>query len=264
MAATPRDAAVVVLMRERARAGPKPEVLLLKRHAKAECAAGAYGFPGGRLDAMDSIPAALALSRGFSATAAASLMDVTSTSKALGFWIAALRQAFEETGILLARYGDGRLWQPTPRETSHIAANRRALQQGVTTFANLMHDLERALATDLLVYFAHWITPEIRPLRFSTRFFLAHVPSGLTAQPESVDVGDAVWIPPEEALQRHARGEMEMMAVTTKLLQRLSPFPSALAAVEHFRDVPVETVLPKAVRQEDGSSCMLYPGDEGY
>lgn len=263
MVATLRDAATVVLMRDVPGVGNKPEVLMVKRHANEAFAAGAYVFPGGILEAADSIPAALVLSQGFPPTAAAALLpDVTPAAKALGFWIAALRETFEETGILLARYADGRLWEPSRREVVHIAALRRALQQGVTTFAAMMHDLERFLATDLLVYFAHWITPETYPLRFSTRFFLARVPSGLKAQPDHVEVVDQIWIAPEVALQRHATGEMEMMTVTTKILQTLSRFPSTTAAVEHLRDTSVETVLPKTVVQADGSTRMLYPGDE--
>jgi 8-oxo-dGTP pyrophosphatase MutT (NUDIX family) len=265
MIATPRDAATLVLMRDIPGIGTKPEVLLLKRHAHEAFAAGAYVFPGGMLEADDTIPAALALSRGVSlAAAAARLADATPASQALGLWIAALRETFEETGILLACYADGRFWEASPAERVQLAAQRRAMQQGVTSFVNMMHDVERYLATELLVYFAHWITPEIRPLRFSTRFFLAQAPDRFTALPDAVEVVEQIWLTPEEALQRHAKGEMEMMTVTVKILQTLSCFPSAAAAIEQLRDQPVATVLPKAMRQADGSTRLLYPGDEGY
>ncbi len=265
MVATPQDAATVVLMREVPGIGTKPEVLMLKRRADAAFAAGAYVFPGGMLDAEDWIPASLALSHDWPPEAAAArLQDVKPASKALGFWITALRETFEETGILLARYADGQLWEPTPAERAQIASQRRALQRGEAPFATIMHDLERFLATDLLLYFAHWITPETRPLRFSTRFFLASVPRGLEAQPDHVEVVEHIWISPEDALQQRAHGDMEMMTVTTKILQTLSRFPSAAEAVKQLRRVRVETVLPKAAVQEDGSTRMLYPGDEGY
>jgi 8-oxo-dGTP pyrophosphatase MutT (NUDIX family) len=265
MIATPRDAATLVLMRDLPGIGTKPEVLLLKRHAREAFAAGAYVFPGGMLEADDTIPAALTLSRGVSpAVAAARLADATPASRALGLWIAALRETFEETGILLACYADGRFWEPSAAESVQLAAQRRAMQQGVTSFVNMMHDVERYLATELLVYFAHWITPEIRPLRFSTRFFLAQAPDRLTALPDAVEVVEQLWLTPEEALQRHAKGDLEMMTVTVKILQILSCFPSAAAAIEQLRDQPVTTVLPKAIRQADGSTRLLYPGDEGY
>jgi 8-oxo-dGTP pyrophosphatase MutT (NUDIX family) len=217
------------------------------------------------LEAEDSIPASLVLSQEVPPEAAAALLsDVQPASKALGFWIAALRETFEETGILLARLASGELWEPSPTDRLQIAGQRRALQAGTAPFATVMHDLERYLATDLLVYFAHWITPETRPIRFSTRFFLARVPPGLEAEPDLVEVVDHVWISPEEALQRHAAGDMDMMTVTTKILQMLSQFGSVADAIRKLRYEPVETVLPKAVVQDDGSTRMLFPGDAGY
>lgn len=258
MVATPRDAVTAVLMREVPGVGTKPEVLMLKRH-------GAYVFPGGMVEPDDSIPAALALSHTFPAqVAAARFKDGTPPEKALGFWIAALRETFEATGLLFARLGDGRLWEPTPAEHAYIETNRRAFQQGLVTFVSMMHDLERFLATDLLVYFAHWITPETHALRFSTRFFLARVPSSLQAQLNHLKDSEPTWMTPEAALQRHAAGEMDMSTVTTKILQRLSAFTSAETALRQLRRVPVEAVLPKPVRQADGSTHTLYPGDEGY
>lgn len=265
MVATPRDAATVVLMREVPGVGTKPEVLMLKRHADEAFAAGAYVFPGGMLEEDDWIPPSLVLSHDIPTEAAAILMpDVSPPAKALGYWIAALRETFEETGILLARYSDGRLWEPTPAETIQIAAQRRALLQGTAPFATVMHDLERMLATDLLVYFAHWITPETLPIRFSTRFFLARVPSVLQAEPDQVEVVEQVWIAPEDAIQQHAAGDMKMLSVTVKILETLSQFSSAAEAIKKLLYTPVETVLPKPVVQADGTTRMLYPGDEGY
>jgi 8-oxo-dGTP pyrophosphatase MutT (NUDIX family) len=263
MVATPRDAVTLVLMREVPGVGTQPEVLMLQHHAKEAGAAGAYGFPGGMLQADDYIPAALALSRGVSLDAAAArCADATPAPQALGFWIAALRQTFEETGILLARYADGRFWELSPADRVQLAAQRRALQKGVTTFVNMMHDVERSLATDLLIYFAHWITPENRPLRFSRRVFLARVPSGVTALPDAVEVVEQLWITPEAALQRHAQGDLKMRPMTTDILRTLSRFRSAAQALEQLRDTPVTAVSPKATMQADGATRMVDSGDE--
>ena len=265
MVATPDDTATLVLMREAQDATRKPEVLLLKRYASEACAAGAYGFPGGVLEAVDIIPAAQALSPLFPPAAAAErLPDVAQPAHALGFWITAWRKTFAEAGILLARHADGRLWHPSPDDVIRLAAQWRSLRRGETMFVTMMHDLELYLATDLLIYFAHWITPEMCPRRFSTRFFLVHVPEELTAVPDRMEVVEQVWITPEAALQRHTSGEMEMMTVTTKILQTLCSFPSAAAALEHLQETPVTTVLPKAVVQADGRTRILYPWDEGY
>jgi 8-oxo-dGTP pyrophosphatase MutT (NUDIX family) len=160
----------------------------------------------------------------------------------LGFWIAALRETFERAGILLARYGDGRLWEPNANDLQVLARQRQALQQGRTNFPNMMHDLERALATDLLIYFAHGITPEDRPQRFSTRFFLAHMPSSVSPLPDQSEGVEQLWVTPEEVLQQHANGTLALPSGATHILQLLKPFPSATAAIEHFRLQPVATV----------------------
>lgn len=265
MVATPRDAVTLVLMREVPGVDTKPEVLMLQHHAKEAGAAGAYGFPGGMLQADDYIPAALALSRGVSLEAAAArCADAIPAPKALGLWIAAVRETFEKTGILLARYADGRFWELSPADSVQLTAQRRAMQKGMTTFVNMMHDVERSLATDLLIYFAHWITPENRPLRFSTRVFLARMSSGLTALPDAVEVVEQLWITPEAALQRQAQGDMKMMHMSTEILRTLSRFRSAAQAIEQLRDTPVTAVLPKARVQADGTTRMVYPGDEDY
>jgi 8-oxo-dGTP pyrophosphatase MutT (NUDIX family) len=265
MVATPRDAVTLVMMREVPGVGTQPEVLMLQLHAKEASAAGAYGFPGGMLEADDYIPAALALSRGVSLEAAAArCADITPAPKALGFWIAALRETFEATGILLARYADGRFWELSPSDSVQLAAQRRALQKGITTFVNMMHDVERSLATDLLIYFAHWLTPENRSLRFSTRVFLARVPSSVTAVPDTDEVVEPLWITPEAALQRHTQGDLQMIPMTTEILRTLSRFRSAARAIEQLRDAPVTAVLPKARVQADGTTHVVYPGDEDY
>jgi 8-oxo-dGTP pyrophosphatase MutT (NUDIX family) len=207
--------------------------------------AGAYAFPGGILEPNDFIPPALALSRAFTATeAAVRIPDVEPASRLLGLWIAALRETFETAGILLARYGDGRLWEPNANDLQVLARQRQALQQGRTNFPNMMHDLERALATDLLIYFAHGITPEDRPQRFSTRFFLAHMPASVSPLPDQSAGVEPLWMTPEDALQHHANGTLALLSGTTHILQFLKPFPSAAAAIEHFRLQPIETVLP--------------------
>jgi 8-oxo-dGTP pyrophosphatase MutT (NUDIX family) len=244
MTTTPQDAAMLVLIRDCPGAGSMPEVLLVKRPADDALHAGAYAFPGGMLEPDDSIPPALALSREFTAAeAAVRIPDVEPASRLLGLWIAALRETFETAGILLARYGDGRLWEPNANDLQVLARQRQALQQGRTNFPNMMHDLERALATDLLIYFAHGITPEGRPQRFSTRFFLAHMPSGVSPLPDQSEGIEQLWVTPEEMLQQHANGTLALLSGATHILQILKPFPSAAAASEHFRLQPIATVL---------------------
>lgn len=245
MTATAHDAATLVLMRDHIGTGTTPEVLLVQHRPAATGAAGAYVFPGGLLEPTDALPPALALSREFTAAEAMlRLPDVEPASRALSFWIAALRTTFDQAGLLLARYGDGRLWEPDGHDLRILGRQRQAMQQESTTFPNLMHDLERALATDLLVYFAYGSTPASEPPCVITRFFLARLPSGIAAVPAQDDGIAPLWVPPADALQPHADGALGMTTATTKILQLLRPFPSAAAAIAHFRLQPVETVSP--------------------
>ncbi len=243
MATILQDAAMLVLMRQWPGAGTKPEVLLIKRRSERGFETGAYSFPGGVLEPTDSIPAALALSPGLTeAEAALRMPDVEPSSRALSFWIAALRQTFAEADLLLARYGDGKLWQPNAADLRTLVWQRRAWQQGHTNFPNMMYDLERWLAAEILVYFAHQITPETRSPRFSTRCFLTRVPSGVSALPETSKAIEQIWLTPEEALQCHANGELKITTVVANLLRSLMPFSTAQAAINHMRLQTVETL----------------------
>lgn len=243
MAETSQDAATLVLLRDPLGAGTTPEVLLIQRCPGAAGGSGAYAFPGGRVEPVDALPSALALSRTFTTDEAAlRVPDVEPASRALSFWIAALRHTFEQTGLLLARYGDGRLWEPAGPDLERLVQQRRAIQQERTNFPNLMHDLERALGTDLLIYFAHGITPNRQSQHWSRRFFLAYVPASIAALPEQHHDVEPLWVSPEEALQRHANDTLDLTTVTTTILQRLRLFPSAAAAIEHLRRQPVERV----------------------
>jgi hypothetical protein len=245
MADTPQDAATLVLMRDPSGAGTTPEVLLIQRCPDEALVPGAYAFPGGRLIPDDILPSALTLSRTFTAAEAAlRLPEVEPAARALSFWIAALRITFGANRLLLARYGDGRLWEPAGFDLHRLVQHRRALQQGSTNFPNMMHDLERALATDLLVYFAHGIVPEMQSLHFARRFFLAGMPSGVSPLPDQHDVGAPLWVTAEEALQRHGDGTLALRPVTLNILQLLRPFPSTAAALDHLRRQPVEIVVP--------------------
>lgn len=243
MADTLHDAAMLVLIRDAIGTGTTPEVLLVKRCSHETPVPDAYTFPGGTLAPIDAIPSALSLSRVFTAAEAAfRLPDVESASRALSFWVAALRYTFEQVGILLARYGDGRLWEPEAHDLRRLMQHRKALQQGDTNFPNMMHDLERALATDLLVYFAHGIMPDTPSGHWSTRFFLAALPSGVSALPDQHAGGESLWVSPEEALQRSGKKTLAIPTVITHILQRLGPLPSAAQTLEHLRRQPVEMV----------------------
>lgn len=241
MVVTPQDAATLVLMRDSLGAGSTPEILLMKRCLEKAGGPATYAFPGGPIISTDTLPSALVLSYMFTAAEAAfRLPEVQPDTRALGFWIAALRTTFEQTGLLLARYGDGRLWEPTQQDVQRLVQSRQEMRQGSTNFPNMMHDLERALATDLLVYFAHGFTPAKPAGLLSRRFFIAWVPSGIPTLPDQHAMDALLWVTPEEALQRQANGVLTMGPFTTEILHLLRSFPSAAAAIDHLRQQPVE------------------------
>ena len=243
MATTPQDAATLVPMRDPLGVGSRPEVLLVKRRPDKVGDPATYAFPGGQIVPTDTLPSALALSRTLTAAEAAfRLPEVHPDARALSFWIAALRATFEQTGLLLARYGDGRLWEPNGQDAQRLLQHRRAMLQGSTNFPNLMHDLERALATDLLVYVAHGITAAKPAGLLSKRFFVACVPSSLPILADA-HTGDALlWVIPEEALQRQASGALALGPITTDILHRLRSFSSAAAAIDHLRRQPAQRI----------------------
>jgi 8-oxo-dGTP pyrophosphatase MutT (NUDIX family) len=256
-----REAATVVLARD----GPAGvEVLLLERHRASPMAPGAYAFPGGRVEAGDAAADWAPFCRGLSpAAAAAALPDVRPPARSLGFWVAALREAFEEAGVLLAWDRRG---GPFAAETlgSGLDAHRaRCRASGGAALRDLLAERGLALATDRLAYWAHWITPEERPVRYDTRFFVAAAPPALRAVPDGVEVVGARWLPPGEALALQGAGQLTLPAVTREILASVTPFPSAAALLAGAAGRDIRPIRPRIVLA-DGRERILMPGDPGY
>lgn len=238
---------------------------MLQRHAKDKFAAGAYVFPGGMLEDHDYNDAALELSPRLTVAQAHSMMpDVSSPEKAPGFFIAAIRETFEESGILLARTGNGDPWHPAPDQTQHIRKARNELHDSEFDFNGWVGGMGLSLATEDFHYFAHWITPEIRPIRFDARFFVIEVNRGLKAEADQREVQNPVWVTPAEALAMHRNNEVTLLGATLRNLELLSTFPTATAAIEGLRSRIVEAILPKLKKQDDGSMSPVYPWDSEY
>src|SRR3989442_2099480 len=172
---TPSPAATLVLLRDRAPAGV--EALLIQRHAKSKFAAGDHVFAGGKVEPED-IPADVErFCRGLTAEeAAVRLGEGLAPRTAIGYWVGAIREAFEEVGILLAYAPDGELVQFTRDNPERFAAHREACQSSNQAFFHALRAEELTLATHRLTYFAHWTTPQENPIRFDTRFFAPVAP----------------------------------------------------------------------------------------
>ena len=258
MSALLREAATVVLMRDRP--GTEPEVLLVQRQGKDAFAGGAFVFPGGILETRDCSPEAFALCAGLRPEDAANILRTADSSeRALGYFVAAIRETFEEVGILLARDSQGRSWHAHEA----LSAARARLHERRLDFLQWLAERGLRLAVEDLGYFAHWITPQALPKRFDTRFFLAAVDAGAAAEPDHAEVVDCRWIGPSEALAAHRAGTLRMVNATVKTLEMLVGFAGAAEARERLCSREITAIRPKAVREGNGFR-VVNPWEAGY
>lgn len=260
MPAETRDATSVIIMRDTAR-GEGMEVLMVRRHARSEFAADMHVFPGGGLEESDCGKDMAALCDGMGPEGASSVIgDATTPRRALGFFIAGIRETFEETGILLARDDSGELVDLRGERSARFAACRKAMMHNPLAFREMLEGEGLKLAADRLRYFAHWITPEIFPVRFDARFFLAAAPPLQEVSHDNREITAHLWITPREALERCNSGRLAMLPPTIVNLMALARFSSvddALASVEG-KDVPV--ISPRVI-MEGGRARLVLPTD---
>jgi 8-oxo-dGTP pyrophosphatase MutT (NUDIX family) len=260
---TPRPAATLMVVRD----GPDPdaplEVLMLRRSLRADFVGGAHVFPGGAVDPGDGDRMMQRFCPGLSDEAASAALRVTSGG--LAFWVAAVRECFEEAGLLLACGADGTpVAFVDPGVAERFAGHRRALNSRTRSFLEVCELEGLRLSVDSLHYFAHWITPEGSPRRYDTRFFVAEAPEGQTPAHDAAETISDVWVRPHDALARHRAGEMELILPTIRNLQAIGRFATAaelLVAAAAPGEIP--TVLPRVVTDSSGAQLLL-PGDPGY
>jgi 8-oxo-dGTP pyrophosphatase MutT (NUDIX family) len=253
----PVPAATVILLRDSA-AGP--EVLLLERHAKSEFLPDAYVFPGGRVDAEDHALAARVA--GVSGQQASAALRTVAPELALGFFVAAIRETFEESGLLLARRrGSPQLLDAA--SAAALARHRLDVQSGERSFRELVLAEDLVLAADLLAAHAHWITPEDSPRRFDTIFFAAETPPGQEALHDGVELTSHVWIRPEQGLSEYRAGRRQMILPTWANLETLLGFERAADAIEASRRRALVPILP-VLRERDGKRRIEIPAGAGY
>ncbi|MGA7835237.1 MAG: NUDIX domain-containing protein [Acidimicrobiales bacterium] len=252
----PRAAATVLTIRD---GDEGYEILMLRRNSRSDFLGGAYVFPGGAVDDDDARDVGFGLDD-----------DVASTrlglaAGGLSYYVASLRELFEEAGLLIACTSEGEAVAFTDADDlDRLAAKRRALNAGELSFAEML--AEEGLRLDLrgVAYLAHWITPVGMPRRYDTRFFVALAPSGQLA---THDAGETVadrWVRPAAALAAHARGEFEMMFPTVRTLEAIAHFRLAREVLDYARTLgPVATVQPRVI-ERDGAPVVVLPGDEGF
>lgn len=241
----PRPAATVVLLRQ---ASAGPETLLLRRHRASGFVPGAYVFPGGRVDPEDAAAALGEWARGVAPVPAPE------------YWLAAAREAFEETGVLLARSVGGGDWLADAQADATLARWRERLLGNEATLLDMLRALDARLDLRRMVYCAHWITPEAEPRRYDTRFFVAELPPGRTVGFDAREMTDAQWLTPAAALERFQAGALPMVFPTVRTLESLARFDSVAETLRELRSRPVRGVLPRLVRTVRGVT--IVTGDE--
>jgi len=251
-----RPAATIVLLRD---GGEGLEVLLMRRNRNAGFVPGAYVFPGGRVDGSDATPDTLARLEGLSVADAERRLQLEGTGPpAIAYYLAALREAFEETGILVAR-GEGGDPPRTAAAAPHVDRVRDELMEDRLDFGTALDRLGCRIDGSRVAYLAHWITPLAEPRRYDTRFFAARVPDDAEPVVDPREMTAALWIPPTQALERYRSGSLPMVFPTIKTLERLTRYPNADVALEGIEEAPVPTILPKLVLTPTGVGLELDP-----
>lgn len=259
-----RPAATVMLIRDLV-AGSF-DVFMLQRTHSAVFAKGMYVFPGGRVDDVDNAQELEDLCDGMTDAEASALLQLPSGG--LSYWVAAIRECFEEAGVLLARHiesGDVVRFDDADVAARYAIA-RQQIYDGTLTLLELCRRENMRLITDSIHYVSHWITPVGETRRFDTRFFVACAP---LAQEPLHDDGETIaslWVEPNEALARNKRNELAMFPPTIGNLEFLAPHRSTSEVIMAATKIGVPTaILPKLRTNSDGKVIgILLPGQPGY
>ena len=233
---------------------------MVRRSTSASFMGGIWVFPGGGVDQGDAAPEMLARIKGRDDAQASAELGLEDGGLAL--FVAALREVFEESGILLAVDAEGRHLGAEAAE--RLAEHRRALNAREVSFLEVLEAEDLHLDCSVLEHHAHWITPTAEVKRFDTYFFAALAPEGQEAAHDEAETIASIWVTPAEAFERHRQSEIHMVMPTLRNLAFVAPHGTAaevLAASKAETDIP--TILPKMV-EDDVDVILLVPGDEGY
>ena len=250
--ASPRPSSTVIVLAEVRDADGPFSVLLLERHGSIAFP-GATAFPGGVVDAGDAdAPGARLPATQRWAPAG----EGDRPPEALGYWVAAVRELFEETGVLLAARGGRVLEGPLPPD---LEALRTRVAAG-EPFAGVLAPAGLVPATDALFYFARWITPIGNPRRWDTRFLIGRLPAGQEPVADGTETVSCTWMSPRAALRAYEAGRIVLIPPTVRTLDDLARFPSIDAVLADAAGRVVRAVTPEIV-QDGPLTAIRYPGN---
>lgn len=239
--AVARPAATILLLRD----GEKGlEVFMVVRHHAIDFASGALVFPGGRVEDSDH-----ALAERVGGTA---------------FQLAAIRETFEECGVLLARANGAEAVIDADMLLRVENEHRAALNASEIEFGAILDAHGMTPATDLLVHYAHWITPSHQPKRYDTHFYLAEAPAAHVAVHDGHESVDSIWISPQDALTGTEEGRYVLVFATQMNLKKLARYATVAEAMDAARSSTVVTVQPRATKLDETRRKLLIPIEAGY
>lgn len=251
----PRPASTIVIIRNQTEL---LEILMLRRSPQVAAASGAHVFPGGSVDVADDEVVRRRLFLGRDEADASRRLELK--GGALAFFCAALRELFEEAGLLLALDERGRAVTFSEEE---LARWREELLHATLAWPDLLEREGLRLALGQLEYLAHWVTPEGRPRRFDTRFFVAAAPTSQHARVDASEIVEHVWTSASAALERFATGEWSMLVPTVRTLRALSHHDNVGDVLRTAATATVLRIQPREIVR-DGRVVVVVPGEPGY
>ena len=258
-----KPAATVLLVRDGASG---LEVFMLRRTFTAAFASGMFVFPGGKVDEVDASTEIGEICHGLTDEEASNLLQIPSGG--LAYWVASIRECFEEAGVLLAhdsmsgeviRFDD-------PEVAARFEMERENIHDGSLALLELCKRENLHLSTHNIHYVSHWITPKGERRRFDTRFFVARAPEAQEPLHDDGETIESMWISPKEAIRRHKEGDLMLMPPTLANIEFIAAHDTADAVLEAAAKVGTPTtILPKLKVDKDGRvTGIAMPGDPGY
>jgi 8-oxo-dGTP pyrophosphatase MutT (NUDIX family) len=259
-----KPAATVLLVRDADAGGV--EVFMLRRTFNAAFASGMFVFPGGKVDDVDGVDEIAELCDGLTDAHASSLLGIANGG--LAYWVACIRECFEEAGVLLARHettGDVVRFDDDAT-AQRFEVERENIHDGSVALLDLCKREGLRLTTDDIHYVSHWITPMGEKRRFDTRFFIARAPQAQEPLHDDGETIESFWISPQEAIERAHERDLMLMPPTKANIEFLLPFKTADEVLVAAAQVGMpQTILPKLKIDADGRVVgIAMPGDPEY
>lgn len=258
----PRKASTFILVRNHISGF---QAFLLRRHQGNIFMGGNFVYPGGRVERGDFEPAMMDAASGITEDEANTILGLTDLEvPGLAYWIAGIRELFEEAGILLAYTHEGKLLS-FERDSirDRFASHREALQTGSKNLLQIIREEKLTLALDRCYYYAHWITPEARKVRFDTRFFVVTHMADQEAIADNRETTHGMWISPMEALQENLSGTIVLSPPTLKTLEYISKFKTISDLLSVLPLLAKPAILPILI-DPSGDEVLIFPWDPEY